>query len=191
MRNRTNRLNRSLLTLTGLLLLLAGVGGVLLYTGAFGDDQKHRPVVNDTVRELFDRHESWLWWAIGGAALLIALLALYWLVVQLRTERIGNVDLAPAPDGENVLASGAITDAVRHEAETVPGVTRARVRLVHESDDPQLMLAVALRNDADLAAVQTILDNEVLAHARQAIGRDRMRTWLRVEVDAADAPRVR
>ncbi|MGI8870948.1 MAG: hypothetical protein ACR2F6_19425 [Mycobacteriales bacterium] len=190
MRNRTNRLDRILLVLLGAVVLLAGAGGVLLRLGVFGASWKHRPIIEQNTTDFFNRHESWLWWAIGGGALVIAVLAIYWLIVQLRTERIGNVDLGPAVDGENTLASSALADAVRREAENVEGVARARARLVHESAQPQLRLAVALREDADLGAVQRALDTDVLAHAREAIGRETLPTWLRVEVDATEAPRV-
>jgi hypothetical protein len=190
MRDRTNRLNRVMLIVIGTIALLAGVGGVLLGTGVLGARFKHRAVIDGNVSDFVNDREQWLWWTIGGVALLLALLAIYWLVVQLRTERIGSLELPASRDGGNRMSTGALADAVRQEAEQLPGVARARARLVHESEDPQLLLAVAIRTGADLAAVQSALDADVLSHARAAVGRESLRTFLRVEMDTADTPRV-
>lgn len=191
MRNRTNRLNRLMLGVVGVILVLAGAGGVLLSTGIFGAPRRHRSIMDPHVLAVLDRDQRWIWWVIGAVALVLAIAALYWLVVQLRVERIGAVELDSDRLGDSMIAASALTDAVRAEVETLPEVERARARLMRGRDDPELILSVWLREGVDLAALRSVLEAQVLAHARQALGRDRLRTWLRVEVDAARRERVR
>jgi hypothetical protein len=57
--------------------------------------------------------------------------------------------------------------------------------------DPELVLTVWLRQAADLGEVSRQLDDDVIAHARRALARDQLTTWLRIEVDADDRQRVR
>lgn len=190
MRNRTNRLNRRVLGFVGLVLLVLGAGGILLGTGVLGTERKNRSIVYPHLARILHREQHWVWWVIGAVALLLAIAALYWLVVQMRVERLGAVELDSDRLGDSLLAASALTDAVRDEAESLPEVERARARLVHTAAEPELILSVWLRDGVDLAALRTVLDQEVLVHARQALGRERLPTWLRVEVDAARRDRV-
>ncbi len=191
MRNRTNRLNRVLLTVIGVILLLAGVGAVLLSTGVFGSERAHRAVVDHVTTQTVYRDAGWLWPVVGAVGFVLGILALYWLVVQLRVERITSITMERAQAGDCVVAGSALTDAVREDTEAVRGVDRARARLTRDETDPELVLTVWLREAADLAEVRQKLDDDVIAHARRALARDSLTTWLRVEVDAAERQRVR
>ncbi|MGI9093704.1 MAG: hypothetical protein ACR2FF_09795 [Mycobacteriales bacterium] len=191
MKNRTNRLNRVLLVAIGTVVVLAGAGGVLLGRGVFGAATARRTVVDDDVARPFDQNASWLWWTIGGVSLVIALLALYWLLVQLRVERVTAVALPPRPNGDSSVAATALTGAIRGQAEAVDGVVRARARLLRDRRDPELMLNVWLREGADLDAARRELEQVVVAQARESLGLPRLPTWLRIEFDAADRTRVR
>ncbi|HEY2176222.1 MAG TPA: alkaline shock response membrane anchor protein AmaP [Mycobacteriales bacterium] len=191
MRNRTNRLNRVVLTVIGVILLLAGVGAVLLSTGIFGADRAHRAVVDHATTQTVYRSAGWLWPTVGAVGFVLGILALYWLIVQLRVERIRSIAMERAQSGDLVLTGSALTDAVREETTAVPGVGRARARLTRDVTDPELVLTVWLRQAADLGEVSRQLDDDVIAHARRALARDQLTTWLRIEVDADDRQRVR
>lgn len=191
MKNRTNRTNRATLALIGVILLLIGAGAILLGQGVFGTRYEHEGVIDKPTVDFFHRYDSWLWWVIGAVALVIALLALYWLVVQLRIERVTTLTLERTRAGSSTLSSSALTDAVSDEAELVSGVARARTRLLDSALDPQLMLRVWLRDDADLTAVRDDIEHRVLADARSAMNVDRMRTYLRLELESGGHDRSR
>lgn len=191
MRNRTNRLNRILLTVVGTIVLLLGVGGLLLGFDVFGQQRSEQSVVYPRAEKALTDNQGWVWWVIGGVALVLALLALYWLIVQLRIERVGSVPVGQTRLGDSVLTSSVLTAAITEEAEAVPGVRRARTRLVGDEIQPELAVTVWLREGADVTVVRQAMDTAVVPHARQALGHDRMQTWLRLEVDAGKRERVR
>jgi hypothetical protein len=174
----------------GALLVLLGAGGVLMGARVFGDKRADSSVIYPRAAQLLHREQTWLWWVLGAAALLIALLALYWVAVQLRVERIGNVALERSATGDSTVATTALSDAVVTEAEALPDVERARARLINESQDPELVLTVWLQDRAELGPVRDALDTEVLRHARESLGLATLRTWLRIEVDASPQERV-
>lgn len=190
MKNRTNRLNRMLLAIVGVLFLLLGAGGILLSTGVFGNSYAMETVVDSRTEDFFDRHDGWLWWTIGGIVLLLALLALYWLIVQLRVERLNRVPLEHSEQGSITLLAGGLANAVANEARTVAGVSDARARLTSQADHPELRLDVWLRADADLTTAHDELAEVVLPHARETLETSELHTWLRIEIDTTARPRV-
>ncbi len=191
MKNRTDRLNRAVLVLVGTLLVLLGTGGVLIGAGVFGDKRANSSLVYPRAAQLLHREQSWLWWVLGAASLMIALIALYSIAVQLRLERLGSVPLQRSNDGDSVLAASALCDAVRTEAEAMPEIDRARARLTGDEHDPELVLSVWLCDGVDLEAARESLDDTVLRHARESLGRHSLRARLRIEVDAVAGDRAR
>lgn len=166
MSSRVNGLNRSLLTLLGLLLLAAGGLGLAYSFGAFGDGQ--HPLVPEGMRA-FAADQPWSWWAVAGVCLLIALLALVWLLAQLRTDRVGSVDLTTDDrDGLTTLNGGAFTDAVETETKQLRGVVGASAHL-RDRRGRRLLLGVDLAEYADIAEVRSAVEDRVITHARQAI----------------------
>ncbi|WP_245820825.1 alkaline shock response membrane anchor protein AmaP [Geodermatophilus pulveris] len=156
--------NRTVLALLGLLLLGGGGVGLAAGFGAFGDPP---PVLPEQVRGLAG--EPWFWWAVAGGCLLVALLALRWLLAQLHTTRVSRLDLTRDDrDGRTVVHAGALTDAVEAEARSLRGVLGASARLV-EDRVRTLRVAVELADHADVAEVRRVLEDRVVAHARQAV----------------------
>lgn len=163
---RVNGLNRSLLTLLGVLLLAAGGLGLAYSFGAFGDGR--HPLVPEGMRG-FAADQPWFWWAVAGACLLIALLGLVWLLAQLRTDRVGELDLTTDDrDGLTTLHGGALTDAVETETQQLRGVVGASAHL-RDRRGRRLLLGVDLAEYADIAEVRSAVEDRVITHARQAV----------------------
>ncbi|WNV75124.1 alkaline shock response membrane anchor protein AmaP [Geodermatophilus sp. DSM 44513] len=165
MSRRVDTANRTVLALLG--LLLAGGGGVGLAagSGAFGDPP---PVLPEQARA-YPGEQPWFWWAVAGGCLLVALLALRWLLAQLHTDRVGRLDLTRDDrDGRTVVHAGALADAVEAEARSLRGVLGASARVV-EHRGRTLRVAVELADHADVAEVRRVLEDRVVAHARQAV----------------------
>jgi hypothetical protein len=165
MSRRVDTANRTVLALLGLLLLGGGAAGLAAGFGAFGDP----PSVLPEPARRFEDQQPWFWWAVAGGCLLVALLALRWLLAQLHTDRIGRLDLTRDDrEGRTVVHAGALTDAVEEEARSLRGVVGASARLV-EDRARTLTLAVELADHADVAEVRRGIEDRVVAHARQAV----------------------
>jgi hypothetical protein len=114
----------------------------------------------------------WLWPVAAVAALIVALLALRWLIALLfSTDRSGEVRIRSGSGaGRTSLAGGALTDAVVEEIEGYRGVNTARARLIGDREDPELVVTAALEETADFTALRQRIETEALTHARQALG---------------------
>ena len=165
-----NAVNRLLLVIVGLLLATAGGLGLALSFGAFGDARAARPVLTDSTADFADRND-WFWWAVVGGCLLIGLLALWWLLAQTRTERVGHLDLTDTDaEGITTVQAGALTAAVEQEVQAYLGVLGASAGLrgkgTHRVD-----LTVDLDDTADLAEIRRRLQEQTVPRTRQALGR--------------------
>lgn len=166
MNTRVDTLNRVLLTLIGLVVLAAGGLGLAAGAGLVGNG--HGLLLPTDVRD-FARTTTWFWWAVAGGALLVAVLALRWLIDQLRTDRASRLDLTTDDrDGVTIVHSGALTDAVADEAQSLRGVTGATAQL-RDRRGKKLLLAVGLGDHAEIGELRQSLEGRVVAHARQAI----------------------
>jgi hypothetical protein len=187
MSTRADAANRVVLFLLGLLLAAAGGLGLALSVGAFGDARATSPVLPDNVRT-FPATQPWFWWAMAGAALLIALLALMWLMAQLRTSRVARLDLTTdAREGYTTLNAGAVTQAVEEEIDAVPGVTRASARILHRPRR-RLSLTVGMTDTVDIERLRTVLEEDVVAHVREAVDDPALPVEIELRPDVRHTP---
>ena len=168
MSRRVNGANRAVLALLGLLLTAAGGLGLAIGFGAFGAARSDAPVLPTRLRT-FTADTPWFWWAVAAACVLLALLALRWLLVQMRVDRVQRLDLTSNDqDGLTVLHAGALTDAVEDEVRGLRGVLDASAHLRSEPSR-RLVLGVNLADYADIADVRRLLEQQTVSHIRQAI----------------------
>lgn len=189
MKTWVDRINRVMLVVLGLLLAAVGIAVLLLSFGVFGGDRAALPVVDDKTTEVIGT-SAWFWPAMAAVGVVVALLCLWWLIGQLRTQRLSTLELDHTGGGDTTLDARAITDAIRADAEDVSGVSRAHARMIRDRFHPELALTVWLHDTSDLDAVRRELDERVLAHAQRALGVDSLRTWLELAVDRAGELRV-
>ncbi len=187
MSRHSNVVNRVVLTVLGLLLLTAGGLGLALAVGAFGESRADNPVLPEEVRT-FPDERPWFWWAVVGGLVLIAVLALLWLLSQLKTDRTTRLDLTTnARDGYTTLHASALTKAVEDEALGIPGVTGVSAS-VREHRAKHLFLRVELADSADIDEVRTRLENEVVAHLREGVGVPRFPVTIELRPGASETP---
>ena len=187
MSRHSNVVNRVVLTVLGLLLLTAGGLGLALAVGAFGESRADNPVLPEEVRT-FPDERPWFWWAVVGGLVLIAVLALLWLLSQLKTDRTTRLDLTTnARDGYTTLHASALTKAVEDEALGIPGVTGVSAS-VREHRGKHLFLRVELADSADIDEVRTRLENEVVAHLREGVGVPRFPVTIELRPGASETP---
>lgn len=165
-----DRTNRALLGLLGLLLLAAGVAGILASTSAFGAGGPHRHLLDNAASRYTGAHSAWFWPAAALLAAIAVLLAARWLLVILfTTDRLADLTLpGDRSAGRTTLVAGAVTDALAEEIETYRGVRAAHARMVGHPSHPRLAVTVATDHDADLATLRHRIESSALAHARQA-----------------------
>ena len=169
MSSHANGINRVVLTLLGLMMLAAGALGLCLGAGVFGERRASEPVLPQDVSTYPDGR-PWFWWAVAGILLLIAVLALLWLLAQLKTDRMTRLDrTTDARDGYTKLHASALTNAVEDEAAGITGVAGASAK-VREHRGQHVFLRVGLDDSADIAAVRARLEDEVVAHLREGVG---------------------
>jgi hypothetical protein len=187
MTRRADAVNRAVLLLLGVLLAVVGTLGLAVGFGAFGSSRAASAVLPDEVRTFPDDH-PWFWWAMAGVALLTALLALRWLVAQLRTHRVSKIDrTTDAREGYTTLHAGALTRAVEDEVADLPGVTGASAR-VHDQPRLGLALVVDITDTADIDGLRTQLEDDVVAHVREAVADPQLPVDIELRPDARRTP---
>lgn len=153
---RTAVANRIALGLTGL-ALTAG-GGAALARGLDADNSlmgaSNAPVLDRPTRDFAADH-AWFWPVLATAAAIIALLCLWWLAAQTRTDAVRTLRFEPDPrDGSTTLPTRALLTALRDDLTDSPYLRRASAALTGDTADPHLNLTVTLEAGADPAAAK-------------------------------------
>lgn len=190
---RTNRANRLLLLLLGLILLAGGLAALLTGLGVFGSTRADQPVFTAELVDFADRNAEWFWPLVAVVAVILGLLALWWLLIQARSNRVSNLDIeVDRVHGRTRLDAGAFTGALVDEIESYRGVAGASGRVVGDGLEPRLSLRVALDGRVDAGDVVRRIESEALAHARSALGAEQLPTRLELVVPrgAATPPAV-
>lgn len=187
-----DRLNRVMLILFALILIAAGAAGGAASVGVFGRSVKHHDLSRNRVGAYIGQHGDWLWPAAALAALIIALLALRWLLALLfSTDRAGDLTIRGGGGaGKTTLVPGAVSNAVVDEIKGYPGVDQARARVIGDADDAQLVVAATLRESADLARLRRRIERGALTHARTALGKPELPIQLDLTVTTRSSTRV-
>lgn len=179
--------DRSIVALIGLVLLAAGVGVALLSYGVFGVARSGRPLL-DPIAVAAVAADPLLWRGVaivGG--LLLAVFGLAWVARSVRPEPRPDMRLADGPDTTILVSSAALGEAVAGQAGALPGVARARARLVGSAAAPALRVTLWLADDADVRAVLRGLHDEVVATARAAFELPVLPVAVRLELERPHA----
>ncbi|MFL6075919.1 MAG: hypothetical protein ACJ73S_21215 [Mycobacteriales bacterium] len=166
--------NRVLFVLLG--LLAVGGGGWCLWLSGSRSGYADQPVLGTRLEHWVGRHGTPFWWAVGGAGLLVTLLALVWLLAQGRTGRVGVVPVSWDPEaGATTVAGSAVAQAVTGDAGGVTDVVRARVTVRTDADvdgGHRLVMVLTVGDRADFRTVCREVERTVLPRARLALARE-------------------
>lgn len=187
MHRRTARGNRLGLTITGILLALAGAALFAGNRGYFGSGSSSSPLYPEAARRFIHDNGTWLWPVVAAVAVIVGLLFLRWLLVQPRTDKLRRltVDTEDANDsgaGRTKMPATALTDIIEDDIAALRGVRKASAALSGHVDVPQLWLRVSADADADLAEIRRRITGEVLTDARTSLEVSELRTYLRLAV---------
>ncbi|MFJ3583679.1 alkaline shock response membrane anchor protein AmaP [Streptomyces sp. NPDC090127] len=188
------RVNRVLLALIGLVLIAVG-GGVLaagfdLAVPSWWPWSGSSDVLLSRADRLRWRDEGW-WWPVVIAVLgVLVLLALWWLLAQLRRARLTDV-LIDTGDGEGAtVRARALEGVLEADAKAHHGVSRARVALTGRRTAPRTRVALLLEPYASPRAALATLSDEALANARTSTGLRSLPTEARLRAVKHRARRV-
>ncbi|GAY10546.1 alkaline shock response membrane anchor protein AmaP [Pseudonocardia sp. N23] len=182
---------RRVVGLIGLLALLAGAGTALLAFGVFGSGRAERPLLDPMIVDALRSQPMVSRIVAIVVGVLLVVLGLVWAVRALAPERRPDLSVDAGAGTSVVVTSAAVADAVAGQARSLPGISRARARMVGDERDPALRLTVWLAEDADVAEVCRRIPDEVLAAATDAFGGRVLPVAVRIETDSTEGPRVR
>jgi hypothetical protein len=184
--------DRGLAMLFGLLLLAAGTLVTLLSLQVFGIARAGRPLLDPMIVDGL-RAEPLISRGVAiGVGVLLVLLGVTWTARSVRPERRPDLLVdGGRPETTIVVSATATADAVADQASALPGVSRARAKLVGSPGAPALRLTLWLTEDADVRDLLGRIDDTVLAAARRSLELAALPVAVRLELDApATPPRV-
>ncbi|MGA4799633.1 alkaline shock response membrane anchor protein AmaP [Streptomyces lavendulocolor] len=161
--------NRIVLGLAGAVLLC--VGGAALAAGLDLGVPSWWPWRGPDAVVLTDSARTrWDWPVVVAVLAVLVLLALWWLVAQLRRHRLAEV-LVDSRDGESAVLRGRALEGVAEaEAEALDGVSRARVRLTGRRTAPSARVSLLLEPHVSPDEALSRLRDGALRHARESAG---------------------
>ncbi|WP_030766849.1 alkaline shock response membrane anchor protein AmaP [Streptomyces sp. NRRL F-2664] len=179
--------NRTLLAVTGAVLLAAGI---VLLTATRPLRGRTEPLLTAADRRRYLHADGWWWWLLVAALAVCLLLALWWLLAQLKRARLRTVAVDTRDGAFAVLRGRALADAVAAEAGALDGVARCRVALRGRRSSPALRVAVELEPHAVPADTLAGLAGPVLTHARTSANLPELPAEARFKVTSHRARRV-
>jgi hypothetical protein len=182
---------RALTFVVGFIALLAGAAVLVVGAGWVGEYRARRAVLDPIALDWLGAHATPARIGAIVAGVVLFGLGLWWLGRSLRQEGRPDLALERERGEELTVTAGAISAAVRADAEMIDGVSRARARAVGTGTEPALRLELWLSDGTDIRKVWEELDSFVLARAREALGVEVLPTAVRVELDTGVKQRVR
>ena len=186
--------NRVLLGLIGLVLVV--VGGAVLAVGLGANppswwihDSRHDVLLDTAERTRWEGH-GWWWPTVLAVLAVLVLLALWWLVANLRRHRLTEV-LVDTGDGEGALLRGrALEGVLADEATRLDGVAHAQVHLRGRRNAPETRVRLLLEPHVDPGTALSHVTAEALTHARNSAGLESLPTEVRMKAVKHRAERV-
>ncbi|MFD7507204.1 alkaline shock response membrane anchor protein AmaP [Streptomyces sp. NPDC059850] len=177
--------NRVLLAVLGLALMAAGATALLA-----GRRSPHAVLLSRADRVRW-RSTDWWWPGLIAALSVLALLALWWALAQLRRRRLNDI-LVPLDDGTGASLRGrALEAALRADAESLSGVAGAHIHLHGRRAAPRARVGLTLDPGADPLATLRALEAETLTQARTSAGLPHLPTEVRLRGERHGAERAR
>ncbi|MFC3453750.1 alkaline shock response membrane anchor protein AmaP [Amycolatopsis speibonae] len=183
--NRPARLNRTLLVLTGLVLLAGGVFAVATHFGRIPLIEPGSALVPGTALP-----PGWAWYAVAGGAVVVGLLTLRWLIAQPARKPKSRTWRFEQDTGRTALAASTAVEPFVAEVAAYPGVHAAHATLGGPQDAPILAVVLSAEQDGDLAAIRERVTEEGLPRLRQALDLDELPTTIEFRFSTKTGPRL-
>ncbi|MFV0533668.1 MAG: hypothetical protein ACK5MR_08455 [Cumulibacter sp.] len=189
MRNdRTDRVNRVVLCVIGLVLVLLGIGGLLHSTGALGGARRSSPVVSSPTAAWYASNGSWVWPTIAGVALIVVILAVWWASAQIRMRGSSRIELERAATGTVSVAGNYLAECIELDAATLDDIERARARVSTTETEVHVWLTIWVGPPYDVGRAVARVTKSLLPNVRAALdGQTPPRIRSHVTVETAES----
>ena len=167
---RADKVNRSVLSVLGVLMLIGGGLGLAYSLGAFGKARSRRHLLSADLITFVRDNENWFWLAVAAVSLVLAALALRWLLFQAKPQQSVGDFSYPMPDeqGKTSVSARAVVDAVVADLSDQPGVRKAGARL--RQQDPLVVDAWVDYDSASyVPAFRRSVQDEVVPRLRKCL----------------------
>lgn len=159
--------NRLWLFVIGLVLLLLGVAGALIATGwanpllqrAGAPVQVPGRTEQVAIGQLEANGVALL---IGVAGLLVAVLALFWLLAQVPRREVSRPFRIASDGGTTEIAPAVLAEAVTGDLAALPGVVRAEAQLRGTLRNPDLLIDLTVHEQADVQGVLATMQHDIV-----------------------------
>lgn len=188
----TVRTNRAVLAALGLLILGAGVLALLVGFGVFGQRLRAQTVIGPDTERFVAASSPWFWTVVAIAAAIVAVLCLWWLLIQARSNRVSTIRISDdSSQGETALDASAFTDALQSEIGSYRGVSRVSAHLSGSPDRYRTTVRVALDGRVDAGDVYDAIIGQALPRARQALSAAALECRLEFELPKSGTRDIR
>lgn len=172
MNTRVDRTNRVLLALLGTILLALGGLGLAGSLELIGPASNSGSVLPPDAAPAWAQ-DWWFWPAVAAIALVVTVGSAWWLVGQLRSDRLRHLDVDPrSAGGDTWMHAAPIAEAVENEVNSFPGVDSAKMSLLGTPDRHRHRLVVSLNDRADIDSVRSQLTTRTVPNIAQALDFD-------------------
>lgn len=159
--------NRIFWTLTGLVLTVAGAGGIALTQGTFGSKRQHQTVIPPGLVNAWHNGGNTSFEIAGGIGAFAVVVGTVLALMQLRVPRSRRVRLGDLrygtrhSKGRTVVRGGALRRVIEIDLGRIEGVTRAAANMFDRGNNTELDASLDIDADVSLAAVAEAVDGAV------------------------------
>lgn len=152
----TDRRNRVIMTIFGLLAFLGGGAALLYGAGVFGDHRAARPVIDGTVVHRWDEYGARSFAVIGAIGLVLFIVGLIFAGREWRRNdgrsRAGDITFPIKENerGQTTLSSPALSHALEADLKALPDVSGALVGLFGNAPHVELRSLLDVSDQVDL-----------------------------------------
>ena len=186
---RIDRRNRARFAILGLLLLVAGILGLLVQAEVLDGDTPGASYRQ--VRDLAADYPGAATAILIALGLLLFLVATNWIRGQIATPatRLREVTVQDDADGSTTVDADVLSDALARDIERIPDVHDATARMVGAGERPKLAVRATVDGAADLGDLRGAMED---AYTRfgESLGSDGVEANLHVKQVPTRRPRV-
>lgn len=186
MRQTAGTLNRTWLTILGILVLIAGVAVLLQAAGTLHTVVNTPPasekVATGNLHAFFT--QPWLLAVLLVLGIVVGVLALLWILAQIPRKNPADTYRLQSDrtQGRTLCDPSVLAGAVQDQVNTLPGVVSSSALLRGTADEPDLTLQVTVNDRADVRELLRRLETTTLPDLSTALEAPLQRRRIRIDV---------
>ncbi|MCY0905319.1 hypothetical protein [Arthrobacter sp. H14-L1] len=186
MRQTAGTLNRTWLTILGIIVLVAGIAALLQASGELHSLANTAPSSDRVVTS--DLHSAtspqWVAVVVLLAGVIVGLLGLLWMLAQIPRKNAADAYRLhhDGAQGFTVCDPSVLATAVENQINTLPGVVTSSALLRGTATDPDLTLKVTVNDRADVQDVIARIRTSTLPDLAKALETTLQKSRLQIDV---------